>query len=371
MSRERGRRGRAAERAQAERQTRLIYIGTGAVLGVALLLIVVGLYVTRYRPPRAHILTAAGESYDARDVVDRGVYLALFEGTSGGIADVARETVDRLIEEQALRTVGPEIVAPVTDDDIRQELLIDLGLTTEDVPPTATATPEPTAEATGEASQTATATPEATETPTEAPTASPTVDPQEFADALTGFLRNAGLDRDGYEAIVAARLYRERLRDHFEEELGTSGPQIRLQRIRVSTQLAAESVIEALEGGADFGTLADEQSVSDEDGAGGEIGWTALEVQDDDVQAALEGLEAGEWTAPIEAGLFFDIYFVEEQAEDRDYDAGLLSRLAAARLDAWIADATASIEVDDDLSADEETWINDHVLAELTSRLGG
>jgi peptidyl-prolyl cis-trans isomerase C len=139
----------------------------------------------------------------------------------------------------------------------------------------------------------------------------------------------------------------------------------------VSTQLAADSVIEQLEGGADFEELADEESVSDSDGEGGEIGWTARSVQEDDIQAAIEGLEAGEWSETIESGVFFDIYFLKETAEDREYEEALASTLTTERYDDWLVDATASVEVDDDLSTDEESWINERVLADVTSRLGG
>jgi hypothetical protein len=286
-----------------------------------------------------------------------------FEGSTSGVADIARDTVDRLIEDEAVRAVGPELVDEVTADDVQRELQIDLGLITEEPDPG----DEPTPEATGAASETETA----TATPTAEPTAEPTVDAQEFADALTDFLRNTGLDRDEYEAIVEARLYRERLRAHFEDEVGDSGPQIFLRRIRVSTQLAADTVIEELEGGASFEELADEESVAETDGPGGEIGWTVPEAQSDEVRAAIDGLEAGEWTDPLETGLFFEIYLVAETAEDREYEGVLAQTLTTDLLDAWIEEAIASIEVDDDLSADEESWINERVLADLTDRLGG
>lgn len=360
MARERERRGRAAERDRAERQQRLIFIGAGAVLGIAALLVVAGLFVTSYLPPRAHIVTVEGQAYNASEVVDRGVYLAFFEGGAASIADIARDTVDTILEEEALRRLAPEIVEPVTAADIERELNIDLGLIVEE--------PDPVDDGTGDGS-TGSPTPEAT--PTETPTAEPTVDAQEFADALTGFLRNAGIDRDEYEAIIEARLYRERLRDHFTEELGTSGPQIRLQRIRVSTQLAADTVIADLEDGADFATLADEQSVAEEDAEGGEIGWTVAALQTDDVQSAIDGLEAGEWSTPITAGLFFEVYRLAEVAEDREFEDAVTLPLVRQQVDEWLEDAIAQLEVDDDLSADEETWINDRVLADVTSRLGG
>lgn len=359
MARERERRGRAAERAQAERQQRLIYIGAGAVLGVAALLIVAGLFITRYLPPRANVLTVAGQSYQAREAVDFGTYFFL-DTRFSNIGDSARQTIDVLLEDEALRRYGADTVEAVTAADIDRELNIDLGLIADD--------PDPAADA-GDPDAEASATAEAT--PTAEPTPVATIDAQEFANALTGFLRTSGLSRDQYEAVIEARLYRERLTAHFTEEVGASGAQVRLQRIRLSTQLAADSAIEELEGGADFVTLADEQSVAEEDGDGGEIGWTTRELQTDDVQAAIATLAAGEWSAPITAGLFFEIYLLAEIAEDRAYDDTTITPLVENRVGAWVDEAVAQLEFDNDLSADEESWINERVLADVTSRFGG
>ena len=357
--RDRERRGRAAERARAERQTRLIYIGAGTVLVLAALVIGTGISVTSYLPPRAHVVTVAGNSYQAREVADRGAYLAFFEGGAASISDIARDTVDKIVEEEALRALGAETVGLVTPEDVEHEVLIGLGLIADD---------SLAAVDGGDA----TPAPEATMAPTAEPTPEPTVDPQEFADAYTAFLRDAALDREEYEAIVEARLYRERLNDLFEEQVGTSGAQVRLQRIRVSTELASETVLAELAGGADFATLADEQSVATEDGLGGEIGWTVSELQPPDVVAATEGLEAGEWSQAIETvGLFFEIYRLAEVAEDRAYEPAVQAQLTAQRFDDWLANAIASLEVDRDLSQDEETWINERVVADVTSRLGG
>ena len=211
--RDRERRGRAAERARAERQTRLIYIGAGTVLVLAALVIGTGIFVTSYLPPRAHVVTVAGNSYQAREVADRGAYLAFFEGGAASISDIARDTVDKIVEEEALRALGAETVGLVTPEDVEHEVPIGLGLIADD---------SLAAVDGGDA----TPAPEATMAPTAEPTPEPTVDPQEFADAYTAFLRDAALDREEYEAIVEARLYRERLNDLFEEQVGTSGAQV-------------------------------------------------------------------------------------------------------------------------------------------------
>jgi hypothetical protein len=360
MADDRGkRRGRAAERDRADRQLRLIYIGSGAVLVIAAFAVVMGLFVTSYQPQRAHVLTVAGESYQARDVADRGAYREFFEGGASSLIGIARGTVDLLVEEAALRLQAAPLVGPVSEEDIRQMLYVELDLVTPllELPPVAggsTATPV-----------------DETAKPTPTPAPKVVVDPEAFAEALAEFLRDADLDRDAYEAIVEARLYRERLREHFEVEVGESGPQINLQRIRVSTQLATDTVIEELDGGADFATLADEESVAEGDGEGGAMGWTSLDLLDEDVRTAVEGIGVDAHSVAIAVGVFFEVYRVAEIAEDREYDGVVAIELANLRLDDWFEVALAAIEVDRDLSTGEEYWINDRVLAAAVMRQGG
>jgi parvulin-like peptidyl-prolyl isomerase len=355
----RGRGGRAAERERADRQARLIYIASGAVLAIAAIAVFVGLFVTRYQPPRAQVLTVDGQSYQARDVVDHDAYRTFFEGGAASLSDVARDTVERLIEEAALRSQAGQLVAPVSEEDIRQALYRELDLVSP-LLELSSAVDDATATPTG-----------ATATPTPPPPPTAVVDPQEFAEALTDFLRDVDLDRDVYEAIVEARLYRDRLQDHFEAEVGESGRQISLQRIRVSKQLAADTVIADLDGGADFAALAAEQSVAEGDGEGGDLGWTARELLAENVRVAMEGLGAGEHSEAITAGVFFEVYRVAEVAEDREYEDVVAIQIARLRLDEWFETAIAAMEVVRDLSAGEESWINEHVLAAVSPRLGG
>jgi hypothetical protein len=353
--------GRAAERERTDQQLRLIYIGSGAVLVIATLAVVAGLFVTRYQPPRAHVLAVDGQSYQARDVATRGAHFAFLEDGISSLNDVARGTVDRLIEEAALRSQAAQLVEPVTEEDIRQELYVELEL----VSPLLVLPP-----AADDATATATAT-DVTAMPMVSPAPTAKVDPQEFSNALTDLLRDADLNRDTYELIVEVRLYRERLQDHFESVVDESGPQVRLQRIRVSTQFAADTLLEALAGGADFATLADQQSEVAGDGEGGDLGWTAGDLLDEDVRAAVDGFGEGEYSVAISAGISFDVYRVAEVAEDREYDGVVAIQLANLRFDEWLGTAIAAIEVAEDLSGDEEAWINEHVLAAVSLRLGG
>jgi hypothetical protein len=375
MAGQRERRGRAAERAQTQRQLRVVYFGTGAVLLVAFLAILIGIYITAYLPPRAAVASVDGDQIQARDVVDRGVYYVFYGGGAASLSDAARATVDLLIEDELLRRLAPDLVGEVTPADVSRRIEIDLGLRAEPTPepthtPEATADPDATATAEAGATPAASATPEGSATAEATATELP-VDISAFANALTDFLRTAKLTRSEYESIVETNLYRDRLLDYFEEQVGDSGPQVHLRRIRLSTQLAADTVLERLAEGEDFATLADEESVAEEDGEGGEFGWTTTDLLEPPVRDALAGLAPGEWSASVPQGLFVDIYLLAEAEADREYDPAVLEELASARLDDWFAEAELTLEVQRGLSPDEESWISDRILDEVTGRLGG
>ena len=57
------------EREQRTRRTeRMVIIGAAGVLAVATVVVLVGLYVTQYLPPRAHVLTVGESEYNAGEV---------------------------------------------------------------------------------------------------------------------------------------------------------------------------------------------------------------------------------------------------------------------------------------------------------------
>ncbi len=345
----RRRRGRAVERARENRQTRAIYLGAGAVLAVAAISVLVGLFLTWYQPSRAHVLTVEGERYDARDVVSIGVHLVYSDG-SVAYDDLARGTLDALIEQTVIRAAGPRLVDAVTRDDIDRELRLELGLDS----------PEPAGLDSA-----------ATEAAATAGADEANGIEEELAEALRAHLQEIGLDRPSFEAIMEARLYRERLTSYFAAQVGDSGPQVRLRRIRVTTQVAVDDVQAELAREVPFDALAEERSVAQEDGPGGEIGWTATELLADDVRAVVESLVAGEHSPAIATGLFFEIYLVAEIDNDHEYAAATASRLRDARFEEWLAAEVTASEPERGLSTDEESWINRQALSELERRAGG
>ena len=107
----------------------LVMLGSAVVLGVAAIIVLVGLYLTVYRPPREVVLTAADTRYDAGAVVRRAVYLMVFQPDAAprSQSEVPSKTLDVLQREQLLRTRAKTLVPEVTADDITKSLQAEIA----------------------------------------------------------------------------------------------------------------------------------------------------------------------------------------------------------------------------------------------------
>ena len=352
---------RRAERAHEERRQRLIVLIGLGVLGLVAVIIAVGLYLTQYRAPRQHVLSAGDRDYTAAAVARRASYHAFFEsGTATSLDDIAQRAVELLIEQQVLRERAPALVGPVTEDDVRAELRVRFAID----PP-----PAPAGEEQGAADPedaTATATPEATATA--AGTAEDGQDDEAaYAEALRNVLRVTELHQQEYFDLVTSQMLTLRLRAHFGEEIGETAEQWRLARIRLADRATAEQVRELALAAADpsgvvtaeaFAGLVREHTVDIEHSEdGGDLGWQTREQLDATVLEAVEGLAAGEVAPIVESGIFFDLYLVAERDEAQEIGALQREQIITRRVAEWLEGERPNVEVQRDLSQDEERWI--------------
>ncbi|MEZ4553386.1 MAG: peptidylprolyl isomerase [Dehalococcoidia bacterium] len=351
------------------RMERGVLLIVGAVLAVAAVVVLAGLYLTEYRPPRAHALTIEGQDYNADAVKRRGSYLLRYETQAARDVNqdnLVERTVDRLVRDEVLNRRAPALVGEITDEELDQEFRIQLGFAT----PTATPTPTPAPGATPTATLPATATP--SPTPEEAITPDAEQLAREEADFLRAqrdVYRDTGLSREEFYRIFKGQLYERRLRDHFADEVGETAPQIRLQVIRLTDRAVAERIHEQALQGADFVRLAAQNSVlptARQDG--GELGWRLVSSFDEPVRAAVEDAAAGSISEIIPVDRFFEIYRVAEVTADRDLDAAQRGTLVAERFDDWLEQETANVQVDRDISDGESDWIRDAIIEDVTDR---
>lgn len=369
--REPGQSGGRRVRELETRREHWLLLGVVGVLALAAVIVAVGVYVSEYRPPRAHVLRVQDTDYDAGQVAGRAVFALRFEP---GAADLAKpeqfvgQVLDRIERDHVLRERGPALVGAVTAGDIERELRTQLGLLPAPPTPAPTTAPAASATAAGTVAATATATGTVTATATATVTASPTALPtmttderEAYATGLRDILRSAGLSRAEYEAVLTVSLLQRRLAERYEAEAGTSGTQLQLARIRVADEATANRVRNQVLGGADFAKLAAEQSLDQPTRrTGGDLGWRPAELLDKDVREAVANLGAG-GVAIVRSGRLFDVYRVTNADAARAFDAGVAAQLAQRKVDDWVATEKGQLRITRDLASSEERWIREQV----------
>ena len=352
---------------RARRKERFAIIAVSVVLGAAALVVLAGLYVTQYQPPRAHVLSAAETNYQAAEVARRTAYELRFGELSGGIGEAVPETLTVLEEQAVVLARAPALVGEVTDEEVTQWLRVHLGF----APPEGLE--EETADA-GDSAEAADDSEDAAGDSAEGDSAAGTLeeDPGEaaarYAGLLADWLRVVDLPKDEYDLVVAAGILRDRLLEQYRAEISETADQLRVSRIRLADRGGAEDVRALLLEGADFAELAAERSGEAEYAAqGGDLGWLPLESLSDIASAALEGVEPGSISEVVETELFFDVYLVVEREEARPLDAAQIEALVTRRWDEWLLAQRAIVAVERDLSDSEERWILDHVVNSLSS----
>ncbi len=352
------------------RRQRLIVMGVVGGLAVVVAIIAVGLFFTQYRAPRAHVLTVNGQEHNTSDVARRAAYAVIFEdGLPGGAENIAEITVELLIDEEALRTQSAATVGVIGPAEIEQELRTRYGLIEIEEPVETDASDDaPTDGTPTDGTATATPTPE----PTPEPTATAESEEEDlYPGLLAEAVSRSGLGLDEFYSVIAAQIVRSRLTDQFEESLEGSAPQVRLSRIRVTTEAAAEELRSLVDGGADFGDLAREDTIdSAHRDDGGDLGWATLSSLEPEVAEAIAGVEVGALAPVIAAGLFFDLYLVAEAEEDRELDAQQIDDGVRQQLLDWLEQARAAIETRETLSGSEAEWVTDKVVDEVRKWTG-
>ena len=322
---------RREEQLAEERRNRIVVTVIAAVLAIAAVIILAGLFVTQYLPPRAHVATIGERDYNAAAVLRRAEYYMFSEGgaSSTGVAGIAEFTLDLLEREETLRQRAPALVGEVTEADIDAELRERLGF----------------AEGADESG---------------------------YASALQQAINDSGLEREEFDLLVEAQILMDRLREHFAPPEGATAAQADLRRIRTTTEERARQAGERLAAGenpdvvaTELGTQAQEAPVN--------LGWSVVEELDEEVRAALEGVEPNSVTEPVPADVFWDVYLVAAREDERALDDAQRDLVATNRIEDWVAEERVNVPSERDLGEDEAQWIEDRVTAgilELLEQMG-
>ena len=321
-----GARRRHDERRAEARRERIILIAVGVTLAIALVVVAVGLFITQYLPPRAHVTTIDGRDYDAAAVARRAGHFLLFDAQGRQDVDVTAEALTRLEREELLRKRAPAVVGEVSDEDVEKYLRERLGFAGENV------------------------------------------DANAFAESLRQQLRLSGLRQSEHRELTRATVLEQRLRDRFRDEVPKSAPQVHLARVRVNSEAAAQRVREQAATGTDFARLVTEQSVDTATRPrGGDLGWQLNDALDPGVRTAVAGLPTGAISDVVRVGNQFDVYRVVELQPEREVSDQQRTELARKRVDEWVERERASFPVERDLSGGEAEWIQERARDHFSS----
>jgi parvulin-like peptidyl-prolyl isomerase len=229
-----------------------------------------------------------------------------------------------------------------------------------------------TVETTGTASAESTGTPEAngTGTPAEgtpgaegSPAASPTTSPTPNADEARAtsestfgqfdqnFLEPADMSRDDYERlIVRPTLARQKVADQLANEVPTRAEQVHAVHILVATREAAQEVINRINGGEDFATVASEASIDTGTAAsGGDLGWFPRGIMVAPFDEAAFSLEVDQLSEPIQTQFGWHVIKVLEKEEDRPIALATRQQLQSGAFTKWLTERRNEADIESDI----------------------
>ncbi len=245
------------------------------------------------------------------------------------------QPVDDMIQEELIRQAAAAQGIEVSADEIDRAIEEEFGYDRDAPTPSPSPSPTTTITSTSEVTATEQATP-----------MSLAEFKEQYAETLSALEERIGLTESDYREIIRTRLLTEKMEEFVGEQVPTSELQVRARHILVGTQEEADAVLERLEQGEDFATVAMEVStdtVSAEEG--GELGWFPMGVMDTAFEEAAFSLAVGELSGVVESSYGFHIIEVEERDEDRELDADMLAQRKSEAFQMWLEDLEAEADI--------------------------
>ncbi len=159
----------------------------------------------------------------------------------------------------------------------------------------------------------------------------------------------------------------EALRAAYDSEFlqGEPGREFNAAHILVETEDEAVEIVDELEQGADFASLARERSTGPSGPNGGELGWFGPGMMVPEFEDAVAALEPGEVSEPVQTQFGWHVIRLNDEREQEppEFDAvrdELAEQIRRQVIDNTIAEATEAAEIElEDLSGIAPTTLSD------------
>ncbi|MFW6075046.1 MAG: peptidylprolyl isomerase [Chloroflexota bacterium] len=171
------------------------------------------------------------------------------------------------------------------------------------------------------------------------------------------FLERADMSRSDFERLVARpALARERIREILQSEVESEAEQVRASHILVSTEDAAQELIDGRLQDEDFESVAADVSI--DTGTvdnGGDLGWFPRGVMADAFEEAAFDLEVDEMTEePVQTEFGWHVILVTDREEDRPLTVNMLNTLKQAVLDNWLEEQLEEADISSEVPLPED-----------------
>jgi parvulin-like peptidyl-prolyl isomerase len=363
-----------------QHQQRSLYIAVGVLVALVLAIFGGGIFydnVVRANQVVAQIgsdnITAAQLLDQMRPSVRALDTQAKTLGTGTNIAQyvdqqkrgLPDQTLNDLIDQHVIQQEASRrgiSVAPADLDDKERETVASFQASSNPSPtPDTSSTPDAdaTSVATPDASATAAAVAQATPAAATTPTAVPTLESSTYGPALQTLLERNSLT----ESELRDRLEQNMLHDDLQTAIGqeqvpSTQAQIHARDIVVAAQDQANDVLTQLQGGADFGQLAQQLSTdTSSKGNGGDLGWIGHGVLDKAVEDTAFGLQPGELSGVVQGANGFYVVQVLEKDPARPVPAAQLETQRQKAFNDWLDSRRSSQDVKLQLTQPERDWL--------------
>lgn len=166
-------------------------------------------------------------------------------------------------------------------------------------------------------------------------------------EAWANWLVINGFDEASFRASVAEALLTARVRDAVTAAQQGEMPVVHARHIVVRSEADATALLQRLNAGEDFGTLAQAESIDESSGRqGGDLGWFAEgELLFPEVARTAFALEPGMVAGPIRSDLGYHLIQTLEKST-RTVEGAELAALVQAQFERWLAEQFASAAIE-------------------------
>ena len=301
----------------------LLVVASLGVIGFAFL----ADYIEDQQRPGSLALRVDERELSVEDYTKRAVLKGEQVGTFNATLVVSLLNQD-LIEEMMLLQFADEQSVTATDDEIHDDIASTLGISADD---------------------------------------------SNFDARLQEELSRNGLTEEQYRDISRASILKLKVTVGFQAEIPETLPSVNYREIQVSDMETADGLVTQLNEGAEFGPLAAENSINQTSGqAGGEKGWVAEGVLDENTEAVLFALEPGEITTFTldTSGNSFFVYEVTEKSDAQEVSITDNIRLGELAYSEWLEERVLDADIENEMDTqigdpDKIGYVVDH--ANLTT----